>query len=449
MVLGLALAAQLIFAVTLLLIFLIALGKLVLGRTRSLITVVIFLASGYFFFSFLGNKLLLGLLIKNQCSHHTDFQLNHSMSARNDGYLLRNVSNEKNATYSGYFPNAVEDLVTGRVAFFEIEDNSAGGVSKYFMADKGAAECVPFSEITSLFEYIPSSQCLAVSKKGSSSAKFVVEGYDSNGVGRNPAVMESSSGTNISRLNERTPGLHIAGLRIANLDTYCPSAEGPRRRITAFTFEDRFGFTLPWRKKSSDGASLIYSYQFFQAGGSYAKGKSAIDYGFNDEYPKYCSLASSRLSNTSYDLYEIEVSAKVDSTSGLSKHPPVNVYVNSTARPLVLHLHGMEHGTRDWNIHLEQGTQLVGVFVSKDANAGNYGKASSLIRGVKESKTAMFYLSEYYSRKNNCKTDDFYTAMDDLKRDRFSGSKFDVASGDKVIVGGSFKGKDAYELYEN
>lgn len=297
------------------------------------------------------------------------------------------------------------------------------------MADKRRFKCRSFGGGAA---YIPESKCLASEARYSPSSKYIVEGYDKRGNGNNPSVTNASNGAVISKLRKFSHSIseYILGSKGESLS--CPSsAEYPSQRITAFTFEDNFGFTWPW------GSNINYPKDFFNRGGTYAIGKNSSDYGVSKNPNKLCSDFRTEIDfhNVNYSFHKISV------TKGKNRHKAVvdrnsitsyvDIFVNKADKPVLLSLSG--HDPIVWKIHLEKGADLLGVFAD-----GYHGKA---VVGPKKS-TPIFIHTKGYNPAINCSSIDFYAPF----RREFDTTTA-VRIGEQFVINGSYKGAKEYEFH--
>ncbi|GGI85846.1 hypothetical protein GCM10009332_23930 [Shewanella gelidii] len=384
-------------------------------------------------------------IYKAQCALFSGFHLSEPIYAGNKGYLLSDSRNwGSKHGYNGYVSRAFEDLVTGRIGFFEVYRYGSNQVNKYFLTDKKSISCAPIRIVRMLIgsiDKIPKSKCLGMEALESPSSRYLVTGYNKRGAGRNPSVTDTKTGDVVSKLRWFSLSTKPYILFSKGGNQSCPSsAHYPKQLITAFTFKDKFGFIWPWKD------DIELPKEIKNRNGTFSPKKNKNDYDVSEVIEKPCSNFMKRINDTgiSYSFHKIkayrgnkEVSINLDRQR--SKSSEIDVFVNKTDKPIMLYLTGYDPII--WNIYQEEGAKILGIFAG-----GNHGKA---IIGPDNSTRVLIHTSEY-NPGVNCSSFDFFTSFSketNMRRDFDSVN--DVKVGNRFVIGGQYKRADDYKTYND
>lgn len=183
------------------------------------------------------------IIFEIQCSSVAGLHTTHPINASRTGYFLYNSkiksTNVSHVSYHPYAHQAVWDLISGRISFFEFADK------KIFLADKRSRDCADSTLRDLILRELrpPEGKCLAVAQSNGIESKYEVHGYE-NDRPEDVKILDRVAGGKVASyrivsLTENRPTLRRAETMYCPVDE--PNSNSPIQAITAATFLDPEG----------------------------------------------------------------------------------------------------------------------------------------------------------------------------------------------------------------
>jgi len=195
------------------------------------------------------------LLFKLNCTYFTKFQITPTVDARNDGYLDERLSMSEYVQnhMDGLFLNKnVEDLVAGRIAFFEMKkpggnpgDNHSLPYLRYSLLEIGSQNCSPkvfgFADGQGLLVTGAPGKCVGIESVPNSKSKYQIHvSGDVNQSDGTTKILETSTGKVVAIFRSFYFSFFGSG-------SYCPivnvegEADSAHIELTKLVFVDKHG----------------------------------------------------------------------------------------------------------------------------------------------------------------------------------------------------------------
>lgn len=359
--------------------------------------ILLFITSASFIYStwpfFIGR-----LIYEAQCSMSSGLSVKRTVDATTEGYLLYDPehrrTNGAEFTYHAYAHQAVKDLITGRIAFFEGSASFSGGKVEFpyirvFLSDKHNRLCRNYDDILQGIN-LPNGKCLASENIKTIESKYEVRGYESHSayIPRSVQVTERKTGTILSTYNWFN--LDVPLLQSHSCPKGSPSLISPVSFISTTVFKDRSGKTL----NEADFDKLKKHASELKINNFREIPPREID--DSQKRSDFGNCAASTLGE-SFETHKISIQQGggrvIKTMIDSSEHNVrvVRVIVNNPTLRTVLSLRSYEPVV--WNISRTPNSEIAGIVVT-----GNHGQA---VLGV-DQKTPVMISTQNYSPGSNC-----------------------------------------------
>lgn len=387
-----------------------------------------------------------------QCAMYGGLHKIENINGTDGGYFLEDsYSNEKNGRHVSSHPyahQAVYDLITGKIKFFEGYGSYSGGKPqkpyvKVSLSDEKSIDCITREQHEELLSglKLPLGKCLIYEHNAFQDSGYVVSGYEKNPkwgsqtvlndvsvkkvptkevVARYKTINLSGKFLNIILYNSILMAARVFGLQMGEIlwrgihfispnGLQCPAGDkieySPLRAITATVFADAHGRTMSQTDfKSLDMRTEKFYPQEFppRQDDAYQMAKKTD----TCEFPERMSAAFLQRVFV-YKGGGIAHGIRISSSSVMPRQ--VDVVVNSKDKSIFLHL--LSNEPVIWNIRRTSETNLIGVI--------SMGVQGSAVIGVDRS-IPVAISSRYFSTLDNCNSAELSKIFQHIVREEVS-----------------------------